>query len=142
MARLLKKGISADLEDSAGYTSLHYAARGGHCEICKVLLENGANVNAVTRCGHATPLHRSSMQGNKRVVELLLKFGADPNIRDSDGYTPLHRAVLADSEPVCRILIPLSDLSACDNNSRTALQLAREKNHSRLIEVFEDSFVP
>lgn len=128
MEHLLRKGTSADIEDSAGYTALHYAARGGHVEVCKTLLKNGANVNAVTRCGHATPLHRSSMRGIDRVVELLLKSGADPNIRDSDGYTALHRAVIAESSAVCRLLVAVTDLTITDNNSRSALRLAREKN--------------
>lgn len=49
--------------DSAGYTSLHYAARNGYLEICKFLIQNGANVNAITRAGHATPLHRACSAG-------------------------------------------------------------------------------
>lgn len=49
--------------DNFGYTALHYAARSGNEEICKMLIELGsADVNAVTK-GGATALHRSAMMG-------------------------------------------------------------------------------
>ncbi|CAG8721065.1 18813_t:CDS:2, partial [Acaulospora morrowiae] len=44
-----KKGFTIVNEiDTAGFTPLHYASRNGHLEICRILLESGANVNAVT----------------------------------------------------------------------------------------------
>lgn len=130
---LLRKGISAAIEDSAGYTALHYAARNGHYEVCKVLLENGADVNALTRSGHATALHRAATQDHSEIVKLLLNKGADPNIGDADGYTALHRAVMADSSNVCRLLIPCTDLRSTDKDGRTALQLAVEKGNRTLV---------
>lgn len=123
---LLKKGISANAEDSAGYTALHYAARNGHHEICKMLLENNASANAQTRCGRATPLHRAAMQGRISIVELLLKFGANPNLRDADGYTALHKALTSRSISVCKILIPRTDLTLMTNNKQSVEQLAKE----------------
>ena len=49
-------------------------------EHCKVLLENGAdpNVFGVRSDYFKTPLHRARTQ---KVVQLLLKYGADPNSR-------------------------------------------------------------
>lgn len=46
-----------------GYTALHYAARNGHLDICKGLLNHGANINAVTRAGKASALHRAASAG-------------------------------------------------------------------------------
>lgn len=46
-----------------GYTALHYASRNGHLEICKYLIENGANIDARTRSGQATALHRACAAG-------------------------------------------------------------------------------
>jgi Ankyrin repeats (3 copies) len=37
-----------------------------------------------------TLLHDASAQGNVRFVELLLRLGADPNVRSSGGHTPLY----------------------------------------------------
>ncbi|CAL7951422.1 unnamed protein product [Xylocopa violacea] len=124
---LLKKGVSVNVEDLAGYTALHYAARNGHYEICKILLENNATVNAQTRCGRATALHRAAMQGHVSIVELLLKFGANPNLRDADGYTALHKAIMARSIAVCRLLIPRTNLSLLANDKRSIEHFTKEK---------------
>nr|CAI5856379.1 unnamed protein product [Callosobruchus analis] len=37
-----------------GYTALHYAARNGQLDVCKLLIDNGANINAV--CSNPTPM--------------------------------------------------------------------------------------
>ncbi|KAH0564198.1 ankyrin repeat domain-containing protein 39-like isoform X1 [Cotesia glomerata] len=126
--QLLAKGASASEEDSAGYTALHYAARAGHYDVCKLLLEHGARVNAITRCGRATPLHRAASRGNEDVVRLLCKFGADLNIQDADGYTALHRAALAGSLSVWKLLVDKTSADVVDNNGHTAAQLAEIQN--------------
>ncbi|CAK9832043.1 Ankyrin repeat domain-containing protein 39 [Anthophora retusa] len=123
---LLKKGVSVNVEDSAGYTALHYAARNGHYDICKMLLENNAAVNAHTRCGHATALHRAAMQDHASIVELLLKFGANPNLQDVDGFTALHKALIARSIFVCKLLIPCTNLTLFTSNKLSIEQLAKD----------------
>lgn len=50
--------------DNAGYSPLHYAARNGHVDICDMLLKNGAHIDAETRSGKATPLHKAAAAGN------------------------------------------------------------------------------
>lgn len=60
--KLLKESWHVDRKDSAGYTALHYAARNGHLDVCRILLENGADVNAVTR-GGVTALCRAATTG-------------------------------------------------------------------------------
>lgn len=47
--------------DKMGFTSLHYAARNGHYEACELLLDAGANINAITASGGVTPLMRAAM---------------------------------------------------------------------------------
>jgi len=37
-----------------------------------------------------TALHHAASIGNASLVETLLKYGADPSIKDSDGNVPLH----------------------------------------------------
>lgn len=59
----LNKGENVDVKDTAGYTALHYAARNGHSDICKCLLARGSDVNAVTKAGLATSLHRACSAG-------------------------------------------------------------------------------
>ena len=40
------------------------------------------------------PLHAAARNRNSKIVSLLLKYGAEPNIKDSEGYTPLERAMM------------------------------------------------
>uniref|UniRef100_A0A3Q3WPG7 Uncharacterized protein n=1 Tax=Mola mola TaxID=94237 RepID=A0A3Q3WPG7_MOLML len=53
---LVQKGADPNRSDSAGYTALHYASRGGHLAMCTFLLGNGACASADD--DGATPLHK------------------------------------------------------------------------------------
>lgn len=67
--------MSANICDSAGYTALHYAAMKGHIDICELLLNCGADVNAQTRAGQATALHRACTVGKfQKYVALMCKL--------------------------------------------------------------------
>jgi ankyrin repeat protein len=57
-----------------------------------VLLAHKADPNLRSRSGLA-PLHHAAQSGRGRdIVDLLLEAGADINIRDNDGRTPLDYA--------------------------------------------------
>ncbi|XP_017834903.1 ankyrin repeat domain-containing protein 39 [Drosophila busckii] len=101
----IKKG-QAMARDDCNYTALHYAARNGHEEICKVLLQEGkVDVNAVTKAG-ATALHRAAMMGHLNIVKLLAQ---QPQVnlllQDECGQSVLHRAALRGHLDVCRFLL-------------------------------------
>ena len=74
---------------------LHAAAEYGHTEIVKILLEHGANVNAVLleEVIHNTPLHKAAQYGHLEIMKLLLENGADINA-NIEGYTPLFFAAM------------------------------------------------
>lgn len=56
--KYLKKGEDINGRDSAGGTALHGAAVMADYEMCKLLLDNGAAVNATTQMG-TTPLGKT-----------------------------------------------------------------------------------
>uniref|UniRef100_A0A1L8EDK2 Putative 26s proteasome regulatory complex subunit psmd10 n=2 Tax=Haematobia irritans TaxID=7368 RepID=A0A1L8EDK2_HAEIR len=98
------KGKTMDL-DNCDYTALHYAARNGNEEICKLLINDGkADVNAVTK-GGATPLHRAAMMGHLNIVKLLLDAHANVDKKDEDGQTALHRSAIGGHLEVSKILL-------------------------------------
>ncbi len=62
-------------DDSEGPTALHIAARHSHEEIARVLIEQGAAVEA--KAAHdSTPLYYACSGGHEKVVKLLLEKGA------------------------------------------------------------------
>jgi hypothetical protein len=67
---------------------LHAAlALGKNTETIRLLLENGAPVNAV-QAGGFTPIFSAAIANRKDLVELLLANGADPLIKNDAGKTP------------------------------------------------------
>lgn len=84
-------GISPNVRDGAGYSPLHGAVDFySEPTIARVLLELGANPNAKSNQGF-TPLHLAARVGREndmKLVELLLKSGADTTIKNCYGKTP------------------------------------------------------
>ncbi|XP_034025742.1 ankyrin repeat domain-containing protein 39 [Thalassophryne amazonica] len=117
---LVHKGTDPNLRDSAGFTALHYASRGGHAAVCKFLLENGACASPRTP-GGATPLHRSSYCGHLEVVGLLLDHRADPLLCDDGGASPLHKAAEQGHENVCQLLVDRCPALRCQKNKKLLL---------------------
>jgi len=63
----------------------------------RILLEAGMNVNATDSTPYTTALHLASRNGNVGVVSLLASHRANLEAVDSEGRTPLHRALGCDS---------------------------------------------
>ncbi|KAJ8729439.1 hypothetical protein PYW08_001020 [Mythimna loreyi] len=79
--------------DNSGYTPLHYAARRGHVNICKILLQYGALIDTKTNSGQATPLLKAAAAGKIETIKFLISSGACVDAQDADGQTALHKAV-------------------------------------------------
>ncbi|XP_024944185.1 ankyrin repeat domain-containing protein 39 [Cephus cinctus] len=137
LEKLLRKGVSPDIEDSAGYTALHYAARNGHAIVCRELLNRGANVNAQTRSGRATALHRAASQNLPDIIKLLLSFKADPNLVDADGNTALHRAVITNASCACEELLKSCNSGIVNKNNKTVYEIVKAKGQEDLIKLFQ-----
>ena len=80
--------------DGYGETPLHIAARQGHVQIVKILLEANADINAKSRySGDMTPIHLAISNGHTEVVEMLLNGVADLN--DQGRYSQVSPLLLA-----------------------------------------------
>ena len=73
------RGATVDAPHTYGTPLLKHARKGNY-DICKLLIEKGADVNA-ENYESATPLFAAADGGRVEVVKLLLENGADPNHR-------------------------------------------------------------
>jgi hypothetical protein len=90
---LLTAGAEVEARDPQGFTALHWAAHAGRPMCVAALIEAGANVDVLDHRGR-TPLmlallERGEAAGEKS-IDLLLRAGADADIRDDHGWTCLH----------------------------------------------------
>jgi len=72
-----------------GFAPLHYAARDGHIETARLLLDSGAELDQASGGDQSTPLLVAVINGNYDLAALLLDRGAEPNMVSDDGAGPL-----------------------------------------------------
>jgi ankyrin repeat protein len=104
---LLKKGASIDAVDSLNFTPLLHAVYKGHLNIARLLLDWGADVNAIENSMGLSPLHEACSQGNLELTKLLLEYGADTNLKDK--YWGMPAVVKAQQKGHTAIVALLSD---------------------------------
>ena len=98
-----QKNLDLNEENSSGMSTLIVAIEGGQPEILEMLLKNGAEPNNISKPDKLTALHWAVetaidgiIQNNRKTpnkveiecIQILLKYGADKNIKDVDGQMP------------------------------------------------------
>jgi ankyrin repeat protein len=92
---LLRAGADVNIASKSGFTPLMFAAQRGEVgaegdvATARILLRAGAKVNEVQPKFGVTPLIVASAMVHPKMVELLLDNGANPNMKEAIGYTPL-----------------------------------------------------
>jgi uncharacterized protein len=109
---------------SDGWTALHLNF--GNLEVVKLLLESGADINAVSKNKFvATPLQGAAAAKRLDVARLLLTHGAKVNTRGEGGDSPLHEVAANGQIEFARLLLEHgADVNAKDDDGKTPLTIA------------------
>ena len=90
-----------DIKDNDGETPLHKATRLNKWENVEILIKIGSNINEISENNSkSTPLHLATLAGAVNIIKVLINRKADLNMKEGNGFTPLHLSVLNSELPV------------------------------------------
>ena len=110
--RLLELGADIDVRNYKGKTALHCAAKAGFLTVIDLLIEKGATIDAPDNNGETALFEaiRSTIKDGEKqraAIEALLVKGANPNLKNEKGLTPLQvaqRMRRTDAEKIVELL--------------------------------------
>jgi hypothetical protein len=104
LRHLQSQGLDRNATGGVYDGALCAAARNGHLDVVKFLVEQRAEVNVKNTDGW-TPLHLAAQSGYLDVVKLLVEQQTEVNAKKDDGWTPLHSAARDSYLDVVKLLV-------------------------------------
>ncbi|KAJ8430507.1 hypothetical protein Cgig2_010837 [Carnegiea gigantea] len=101
--KLLENGINIDFPDKGGLTALHVSVIGKK-EAVSHLLREGTSPHVKDK-DDITPLYYAVQVGAMQTVKLLIKYNADVNHSDNEGWTLLHVAMQRRNRNIAKFLL-------------------------------------
>jgi ankyrin repeat protein len=104
---LLEYGVDVNTKNKYGSTPLNYVLMGRHSDprVARLLIAHGADPNILGCWRGLTPLHHASEKGMIEMVRLLIELGANVEVKDDMGRTPLDIASGKQSEEIIKLLL-------------------------------------
>ncbi len=117
-----------------GWTPLHLSAFFGSYETAEFLIQQGANVNAIsTNNTQNHPLHAAAAGRKYHVMKLLLEHGAHANAQQIDGWTALHQAVENYDVEMVNLLLEFgANGEIARDNGETPIHVAQKKEYEEI----------
>ena len=122
--------------DYFGETPLFNATESKNFEISKLLLENGANVDAANFEDGTTSLMNSSFNNDKETTKLLLEYNANPDLGNKYGDTALHMACRKGYTDIVKLLLEHNADANVENKfmgANTPLKLALREGNKEIV---------
>ena len=127
-----------------GWAPLHLAAAFGGPQATVLLLTHGAHVHRFSRNPlHNQPLHACiAISQDCETVRLLIEQGADVNMAQAGGYTPLHQAAANGRADLVQILLEAgANRAVLCHQGKTPADYARERKHEAVLQLLSASGV-
>jgi len=120
-----------------GFTILGLASFFGHAELVRYLLVSGADPDmASDNAQKVTPLHSACAISDFTIADMLIRRGADVNVKQAGGYTPLHSAAHNGKSDLVLLLISNgADPDARSDKGETPATLALEKGFAEIADL-------
>jgi ankyrin repeat protein len=132
---LLSVGANPNVKDYAQRTPLRYAIHHARERSVRMLLDSGADRQAVFD-DELRPVHLAAICGNYKIMQMLLEKDIDVNVRAADKLrrgTPLHLAVLKGQATVVKMLLSKgAEVNAQNALGKTPLDHAIEQGDTAL----------
>jgi ankyrin repeat protein len=135
---LLSRGADVNAKDLIGETALLFAVINNNQKCVDQLLAGGADPNAQTTPQGTTPLLQATEFGRIGIVRSLLAAGADVNLPDAQGSTPLMLAARTTPELVPVLVERGAHVDDVDTRGFTALLEAASNGHTETVGVLLD----
>ena len=124
---------------------LHRASTEGNIVVVTELLASGyRNIDAKNQDSQ-TAVHLASYSGHIEVLSQLFKYGAKVNIADTEGYTPLHYAAMANKPQSVKMLLESGGANPTMRNELTGwvpLHQAASAGHIDCVTALLESQAP
>ncbi|OQV24757.1 Ankyrin repeat domain-containing protein 17 [Hypsibius exemplaris] len=138
---LVEKGANLEWRSKNGLNALMEAANGGFHEIGKILVDAGAEVDcAPVPSTKDTPLTIAAEKGHAKFCQLLIDNGAQVNLRNKKGCSPLWLACQNGHFDVVQALVGCgsADVDARDNRQMSCILTAFKRGHENIVRTLVD----
>ena len=105
------------------HEQLMQATLAGDLNAMKTAMAAGTNINTIRKGPGDSALHLAAAINHEQAVALLIEAGADPNLQNYRGFTPLHEAAFRDTPAIWNRLIEAGardDIPAFENGHSPA----------------------
>lgn len=144
---LVEGGAEINSPDKDGETPLHCAIRSKHPDVVKYLLEKKANINVLNKDGYSPLTYSlvfiSDIEDRRRIFDLLIKSGANVNLKGKECDSPLIVACRSAVDlPVIKKLLELgADLDSKSIDGLSPLEICIANGKHEIVKLLGEFIV-
>ena len=130
-----KHKFDVNMATNHGWTALHYSVQSGSYELVKYIADMGTDIHHKTSDG-TNCLHIAALEGHLKLCKYFLEIhNFDVNMKDNEGWTPLHKSAKNGSFDVFSYILGKgSEIYCKTNNMKNVLHFSAENGHVDICE--------